>query len=203
MILRTANGRENTRFIKVKSLEVQDDGDKSLMVFDQPKDVQGTSFLSYSHVGKPDDQWFYLPALKRIKRISSKKKSGSFMGSEFSYEDLSSFELEKYTFKYLRDEDCGNGKPCFVVESYPTDKYSGYKRLISWIDQENYNSQKIEFYDKRDSLLKTMTVNEYKQYQDKYWRPITSTMQNNQTGKSTVLEWANIELGTGLKEEDF
>ena len=202
MILRTANGRENTRFIKVKSLEVQGDGDKSLMVFDQPKDVQGTSFLSFSHIDKPDDQWIYLPALKRIKRISSKKKSGSFMGSEFSYEDLSSFEVEKYDFKYLRDEQL-NGKDCFVIESYPKDKYSGYKRLVSWVDKADYNSQKIEFFDKRDELLKTMTVETYEKFNEKYWRPIKSVMQNVQTGKSTTLEWNSIALGTGLSPDDF
>jgi hypothetical protein len=104
MVLRSASGSENVRMIKIKSLEVTTDGDKSLMVFDEPKDVQGTSFLSFSHVNGPDDQWIYLPALKRVKRIASNKKSGSFMGSEFSYEDLSSFEPEKYSFKYLRDE---------------------------------------------------------------------------------------------------
>jgi len=202
MILRTASGRENTRFIKVKSLEVQGDGDKSLMVFDQPKDVQGTSFLSFSHIGKPDDQWIYLPALKRIKRISSKKKSGSFMGSEFSYEDLSSFEIEKYNFKYLRDEDI-DGKKHFVMESIPTDKYSGYSRLITWVEQDEFLTKKIEFYDKRNKLLKTMLVDEYKLYNDKFWRPIVSTMQNQQTGKSTILEWNSMALNTGLSETEF
>ena len=202
MILRTASGRENLRFIQVSSLEVQGDGDKSLMVFNQPKDVQGTSFLSFSHIGKPDDQWIYLPALKRIKRISSKKKSGSFMGSEFSYEDLSSFELEKYTFTYLREE-MYNGKKCHVLESVPTDKYTGYTKLISWLDQTDLNSQKIEFYDKRGELLKTMTVTTYEKFNDKFWRPTLSVMQNNQTGKSTSLVWKEIKLGTGLKEEDF
>ena len=97
MILRTPNGKENTRMIKIKSLEVQTDGDKSLMVFDEPKDVAGTAFLSFSHIDTPDDQWIFLPALKRVKRKASKKKSGSFMGSEFSYEDMSSLKLTNTT----------------------------------------------------------------------------------------------------------
>ena len=202
MILRTPNGKENTRMIKIKSLEVQNDGDKSLMVFDEPKDVAGTAFLSFSHIDTPDDQWIYLPALKRVKRIASKKKSGSFMGSEFSYEDLASFEIAKYDFKYLRDEDCSLGK-CYVVESYPKDKYSGYTKLISWIDQTEYRVAKIEFYDRKKSLLKIMTVEDYQKLEDKYWRPVTSSMVNKQTGKSTVLNWNNIRLKTGLTEEDF
>ena len=202
MILRTPNGKENTRMIKIKSLEVQTDGDKSLMVFDEPKDVAGTAFLSFSHIDTPDDQWIFLPALKRVKRIASKKKSGSFMGSEFSYEDMSSFEIDKYDFKYLRDEDCDLGK-CFVVESIPKDKYSGYTRLVSWIDQVEYRVSKIEFYDRKKSLLKVMSVNEYTKLEDKFWRPVSSSMQNKQTGKSTELVWSDIRLRTGLTEDDF
>lgn len=202
MILRTPNGKEHSRFIKVKSLEVQTDGDKSLMVFEEPKDVAGTAFLSFSHVDTPDDQWIFLPALKRVKRIASKKKSGSFMGSEFSYEDLSSFEIDKYDFKYLRDEEI-DGKKFFVIESYPKDKYSGYTRLVSWVDQAEYRTHKVEFYDRKKSLLKVMEVQEFQKLEDKFWRPVKSLMDNKQTGKSTALIWNNIRLKTGLTEDDF
>ncbi|CAA0105343.1 Uncharacterised protein [BD1-7 clade bacterium] len=205
MTLRTPSGKENVRNIKLKSLEVGDDGDKSLMVFEEPKDVAGTAFLSFSHIAEPDDQWIYLPALKRVKRISSKKKSGSFMGSEFSFEDLASFEVEKYDFKYLRDEPCGkdNKLTCFVLESTPRDKYSGYTKLISWVDQDEYRTQKTEFYDRKKSLLKVMTVNSYELIDGKFWRPSESLMENKQTGKSTQLQWNDILMGTGLTEGDF
>lgn len=203
MTLRTASGRENVRTISVKSLEVADDGDKSLMVFNEPKDVEGTAFLSFSHITGPDDQWIFLPALKRVKRISSNKKSGSFMGSEFSYEDLSSFEVEKYKFTYLRDEACGNGQTCHVIESIPTDKNSGYSKLISWIDTKELRSEKIEFYDRKNTLLKTMVIKEYKLYEDKFWRPVVSLMTNHQSGKSTELSWGELQLNVGLQESDF
>lgn len=202
MILRSANGNENTRLIQIKSLEVQSDGDKSLMVFNEPRDVQGTAFLSYSHIEGPDDQWIYLPALKRVKRIASKTKTGSFMGSEFSYEDLASFEVEKYDFKFLRDEACGEFT-CHVVESYPKDPYSGYTRLISWIENKDYRIQKIEFYDKKSALLKTMVVEKYELLEEKHWRPTHSVMTNHQTGNATELQWYNIKLKTGLGEADF
>jgi len=107
MILRNKRGDESTREIRVRTLEQLDDGDKSLTIFDKPADVRGTNFLTFTHKTGPDDQWLYLPALKRVKRISSRNKSGPFMGSEFAYEDLSSQEIEKYTYKYLRDEACG------------------------------------------------------------------------------------------------
>ncbi|MEW6601074.1 MAG: outer membrane lipoprotein-sorting protein, partial [Nitrospirota bacterium] len=104
MVLKNRHGQESTRIIRSQTLEVEGDGDKSLTIFDNPKDVQGTAFLNYTHKVGDDDQWLYLPALKRVKRISSRNKSGSFMGSEFSYEDISSQEIEKYTYKWVQNE---------------------------------------------------------------------------------------------------
>ena len=92
MELRNKQGDVSTRTIRIKTLEVTGDGDKSMSIFDKPADVKGTAFLTYSHAIKPDEQWLYLPALKRVKRINSKNKSGPFMGSEFAYEDLASQE---------------------------------------------------------------------------------------------------------------
>ncbi len=104
MLLRNKQGEESLRNMRTQSLEMENDGDKTLIVFDRPPDVKGTALLSYSHKTGPDDQWLYLPALKRVKRIASKNKSGPFMGSEFAYEDLSSQEIEKYTYKYIQDD---------------------------------------------------------------------------------------------------
>ncbi len=202
MILRNKQGEESTRDIRVKTLEQEDDGDKSLTIFDSPADVKGTAFLSFTHKTGPDDQWLYLPALKRVKRISSRNKSGPFMGSEFAYEDLSSQEVEKYTYKYLRDEPCGEME-CFVIERYPVDKYSGYTRQVVWIDKDEYRPQKIDYYDRKNSLLKTLSFGEYHQYLDRYWRAHRMFMQNHQTGKSTVLIWRDYRFQTGLTDRDF
>ncbi|MCW8854398.1 MAG: outer membrane lipoprotein-sorting protein, partial [Gammaproteobacteria bacterium] len=95
MELKNKQGDTSIRHVRVKNLEVADDGDKGMSIFDQPADVKGTAFLTYSHSLKADEQWLYLPSLKRIKRISSKNKSGPFMGSEFAYEDISSQEVDK------------------------------------------------------------------------------------------------------------
>jgi outer membrane lipoprotein-sorting protein len=202
MILRNKDGRESRRKIRIQSLEGIDDGDKSLTIFDEPKDVQGTAFLSFSHAIKPDEQWLYLPALKRVKRISSSNKSGPFMGSEFAYEDLSSFEIEKYSYKYLRD-DVVDGTKVFVVESTPLYQHSGYSRLETYIDQEEYRQLKIEYYDRNNQLLKTLTNSNWKQYLGKYWRAHKMVMENHQTGKSTELVWTNYEFQTGVDENDF
>ena len=121
MILRNKQGQESTREIRSKTLEVDGDGDKSLTVFDEPRDVKGTALLSFTHKVGPDDQWLYLPALKRVKRIASDNKSGPFMGSEFAYEDITSQEIDKYTYKFLRD-DTLDGMDVFVFERYTVDK---------------------------------------------------------------------------------
>lgn len=202
MVLRNKQGQESTREIKLKTLEVEGDGDKALTIFNKPRDVKGTAFLSFSHTDKADDQWLYLPALKRVKRISSRNKSGPFMGSEFSFEDLSSFEVEKYTYKYLGDEEV-NGQNTFKVEQYPVDENSGYTKRVVWIDQLEYRIQKIDFYDRKNSLLKTLSYDDYKQYLNKFWRPNVMNMVNHQSGKSTALKWSNYNFKTGLKDSDF
>ena len=202
MILRNKEGQESVREMRLKSLEQDNDGDKSLTIFDKPRDVKGTAFLSFSHIQTADDQWLFLPALKRVKRISSRNKSGPFMGSEFSFEDLTSFEVEKYSYKFLRDEQFA-GLDCFVVEQYPTDKFSGYTRRVVWIDKEHYRAIKVDFYDRKNSLLKTLTFEEYNQYLGKFWRAHRSTMDNHQTGKTTVLTYPGYNFNVGLKDSDF
>jgi len=202
MWLRNQQGQESTREIKMKSLEQVTDGDKSLTIFDKPKDVKGTAFLSFSHPLATDEQWLYLPALKRVKRISSRNKSGPFMGSEFAFEDLSSFELEKYSYKYL-GEDNSVGIDSFMVEQFPVDENSGYTRRVVWIDKQEYRTQKVEFYDRKNTLLKTLSYIDYKQYINQFWRPTSTLMVNHQNGKSTELKWSNYAFKTGLKDSDF
>lgn len=202
MTLRNKHGDETTRLIRIKTLEVTGDGDKSLSIFDTPADIKGTAMLTFSHKLDPDDQWLYLPALKRVKRISSRNKSGPFMGSEFAFEDLGSQETEKFKYKYLRDEVI-NGQDCFVVERFPLYKYSGYTRQEAWYDKKEYRLIKIVFYDRKNALLKTLDYSNYQKYLDKHWRAGKMHVNNHQTNKSTTLLWKNYKFKTGLSERDF
>ena len=202
MTLRNRHGQESRRELRISTLEVDGGGDKSLTLFDSPRDVKGTAFLSFTHATEPDDQWLYLPALKRVKRISSRNKSGSFMGSEFAYEDLSSQEVDKFRYKWLRDEAL-DGKQTTVVEYYPAYKDSGYTRQVVWIDSEIRRVVKAEYYDRKNALLKTLTMDGYGQYLDKHWRAETMHMVNHQTGKSTTIEWSDYRFDTGLTDRDF
>ena len=202
MILRNKQGQESKRELRLKVLEVAQDGDKNLFVFDRPRDVKGTAFLVHTHRSEPDDQWLYLPALKRVKRISSSNQSGSFMGSEFSYEDMGTPEVEKFKYRLLRYEPCGNLE-CSVLERIPTNKDSGYSRQLVWQDRGEYRTMKVEYYDRRNAHLKTMVAEGYKKYLEKFWRGSKITMTNHLTGKSTELHWSDYKFGQNLKSGDF
>jgi outer membrane lipoprotein-sorting protein len=202
MVLRNRHGEESVRLIRVTNLEMDGDGDKGLTVFDSPRDIKGTAFLSYSHSLVRDEQWIYLPALKRVKRISSSNKSGPFMGSEFAYEDISSFEIPKYSYLYLHDEML-DGNDCYVLELRPQYKHSGYTKSHVWVDKAEYRIQKVDYYDRKNSLLKIQRYLDYQLYLEKYWRAHTVTMDNQQNGKSTTLHWQNFQFRTGLTADDF
>ncbi len=202
MILRNRQGEVSERALRVRTLEVEGDGDKSLIIFDFPADVKGTAFLSYTHATEPDDQWLFLPALKRVKRISSANKSGPFMGSEFAYEDISSQEVEKYSYRYVNDESV-DGQQAYVLDRFPQYKHSGYSKQKVWIDKEHYRVLKVEYYDRKGAHMKSLSLTDYRQYLSKYWRAQQMHMVNHQNGKSTTLLWGGYVFKGGLTERDF
>ena len=144
----------------------------------------------------------YLPALKRVKRISSRNKSGPFVGSEFAFEDITGQELNKYEHVWLRTETFA-GLACDVIDRTPRYENSGYTKQIAWIDQADHQLRKIEFYDRKGSLLKTLTYEDYRLYDGKYWRALIFRIVNHQNGKSTDLIYDEYEFGIGLADRDF
>ena len=208
MVLRNQAGKESRRVFRSMVLErpSPDVGDKSVMVFVQPRDIRGVSLLTHDHAEpKNDDQWLYLPSIKRVKRISSSKRTGKFVASEFSYEDLGSSGIDDHHYKWLRNEPCPNDESwtCFVTESYPRNRKSGYSKRVVWIDTEEYRLHYMEFHNRRGDLEKTLTYGSYRQYLGKYWRVDRMTMVNAQTGKSTEMIWSDYRLRTGLTARDF
>ena len=204
MILRNAAGQESTRELRITTLEVPDEdvGDKSLVIFDSPRDIDGTALLSHAKILEPDNQWLFLPALKRVKRISSANKSGPFVGSEFAFEDFTALELNKYSYQYVREETV-DGMAMDVVERKPLYKNSGYTRQVSWIDREVFQIRKVEFYDRKGALLKILTLSDYREYDGGVWRTHRMNMINHQTGKSTDLIYSGYVFKTGLDDNDF
>ena len=202
MTLTDSNGYQRVRKLLINSLEITNDGDKNLFVFEAPKHIKGSALLSLSHTRDADEQWLYLPALKRIKRIASDNKSGPFMGSEFAYEDLTSFEVDNYEYRYIGEEDCRGGK-CHLLEQIPTYNKSGYQRRIVWQDDSQSRIWKIAFYDHNNELLKTLRSRDFSMYHGKYWRPKVLSMENHQTGRTTTLIYEDYQFNTGLRDADF
>ncbi len=203
MVLRNSRGAATRRALRIAQLEIPNDGDKLLVVFDTPKPIRGTALLSHGHKVLPDDQWLYLPAVKRVKKIASSNKSGPFLSSEFAYEDLIAQEVEKYSYR-LVGGDTLDGAACFVVERKPVDAHSGYSRQLVWLDEAELRVQQIEYFDRRDDKLKTLTVSDYRLHAERFWKAAHMQMVNHQTGKSTALHWRNYRFATGLHEErDF
>ncbi len=208
MILRNSQGSSVERELDLKQLEVPEGGDKLMVVFNTPKAIQGTALLSHGQLTREDDQWLYLPAVKRVKKIASRNRSGPFLGSEFSYEDLSTQEVVKYSYDFLREEPCGEAQ-CFVVERKPgPNLYSGYLRQIFWIDTEHYRTLKVDYYNRGDRLTKTLIASDFKQFaipsapaQSGIWKPERMLMSNLVTGKSTELVWSDFRFGVGLSDE--
>lgn len=208
MVLRNAVGQETSRELSFQTLERADNtvGDKSVVVFHTPADVEGTALLSHARILEPDDQWLYLPALARVRRISSANKSGPFVGSEFAFEDFTAVELNKYEHNYVSSGDVeigGETMTVDIVERFPRYENSGYSRQVSYIDQDIYQIRRIEFFDRRGDLLKTLDLTDYREYGDGIWRAHALTMTNHQTGKSTELVYSAYEFGVGLTDNDF
>jgi outer membrane lipoprotein-sorting protein len=198
------NSRGDQRVRTIKQF-VKDFGkmEKSIMFFVSPADVRNTSFMnwSYDEAGKDDDQWIYLPALKKVKRISSDSKSDYFMGSDFTYDDLGDRHPTEDNHKLLREETI-DGETCYVVESIPKDDEYMYSRTVTWIIKDKSIGLKKKFYDEDEELLKTLTNKKYEKIKG-YWTILSSEMFNVQKDHTTKMELANVKLDTGIPTNKF
>jgi len=201
MILKNAQGDANIRKLEMKKIEGEN-GDKSLLTFLYPNDLKDTKLLSFEVIGDDDKQWLYLPAIKRVKRISSRNKSGSFMASEFSYEDISSQNYKNYT--YPRDAKVVKraGLEYFEIVRVPKDKHSGYSKQIVYIDTKEYLAHFGEYFDKNKRLLKKIKFENYVKLNG-VWRVHKIVIDNVQNSKSSSLSWDSDEIKVGLTKRDF
>ena len=202
MALINSRGDKRVREIR-QFMKDFDDVEKKVMFFESPADVRNTSFMnwSYTTVGKDDDQWIYLPALKKVKRISSDSKGDYFMGSDFTYDDLGDRHPSSDTHTVI-DEESVNDEPCYVVESVPTEEEYIYGRTVSWIVADRWVVVKKDFYDADDELLKTLTVDEYGDI-DGHWVVTGSTMHHVQRDHTTTMALDDIQLDTGISDGKF
>jgi outer membrane lipoprotein-sorting protein len=201
MTLTNKSGEQRVRKLQ-QYIKLYDGDEKKVMFFLAPADVRGTSFMNWSYAdGRDDDQWIYLPALRRTKRISSDSKSDSFMGSDFTYDDLGDRHPSEDTHQLLREETI-DGKACYVVESTPKDEAYAYSKIVSWVLKENFMGAKREFYDEDGDLLKTLTVIKYDKV-DGFWTILETEMKNVQKKHKTEMKFENIQFNQGIPDSKF
>lgn len=202
MTLMVPGRGESVRQMSISALETDGDGDMSLTEFDLPRDLDGTKFLSHSFAVQPDDQWLYLPSSGQVRRISSRNKSGAFLGSEFTYEDLTSFKVGKYTYEYAREESFAD-LPCHVIQQVPVYDHTGYGAVNVWLDTEHLRPLKAEFTNRAGAHFKTLTFTDYTLYQGQFWRAHTAAMTNLTNGRETTMRFDQIAFGVGLDPSQF
>ncbi len=201
MTLINKSGQTRVRKIQQFTKDLGDT-EKSIMFFLSPADVKNTSFMNWSYDSdKADDQWIYLPALKKVKRISSDSKSDYFMGSDFTYDDLGDRKLDADVHKLLREETV-DGVECYVVESVSKDEDYMYSKTVTWIRKSNFVGLKKEFYDEDEELLKTLSIKNLKEI-DGIWVITRSEMENVQKNHKTTMELSSIKINTGVPASKF
>ena len=202
MTLINKSGKERVRKIKQFTKDMGD-MEKSIMFFQSPADVKNTSFMNwtYDDESKSDDQWIYLPALKKTKRISSDSKSDYFMGSDFTYDDLGDRKLDDDTHELLREETI-DGVAYYVVESTPKDEDYMYTKTITWIRKDSFIGLKKEFYDEDEDLLKTLHIKKFEKISG-FIIITNSEMHNVQKDHKTKMVLSDIKINTGISDSKF
>jgi outer membrane lipoprotein-sorting protein len=201
LVVQKGNGTPQIRQIKTNVLDTPD-GDRLLLELKSPADVMGMVFLIFSQKFKEDDIWIYIPDLRRVRRGSSQNKGSSFLGSEWNREDFNRSEPEKFTYRYIRDEDF-SGQSCYLVERYPVEKNSQYSREIMWIDKKEFRILKVDWFNQKDIHVKTLLYNDYKLYDEKFWRPDEQVMLNHVNGEKSRSIYKDWKFDTGLNKRLF
>lgn len=193
MQLNVENGKSLQRQIRQYVVEQPQDFERSIGVFKTPADVKGSKMLMYAHADHADDQWLFLPALNRPKRIANENKSGAFFGSEIAFEDLGTAKLKKMEHHLVREEKY-RGRDYYVLRSTPASKYSSYSAVEILIDKVTYLDGEIRYFDKKGQLYKVNAA-DYRQFKkNTVWLPVRQVMKNVQNGRTTVMTWSNYDF---------
>lgn len=200
MSLINPKGKIRVRTISVHKKEYDNDT-KQVMIFSKPADVKGVGYLSISHKnGGEDDRWLYMPALKKVRRISGSGSGDSFMGSDFSYDDMGGHQLNDYDYTLLGTESI-NGRAAWKIEIVPHTKKQ-YSKSVTWIDQETLLYLKSEFYDKQDRQIKLLIAEDI-QNENGFWIAKKMTMENVQTKHKTIIKTMKTKYNINISDSIF
>ena len=203
MVLTAKNGAVTERVMDQYSKKDAKGNNRAIIVFQDPASVRGTRFLTIENPGKDNDQWIFLPSLGKVRRIAASEGSGSFMGTDFSYDDISSVDrnTDLDSHKILREEKL-NGKDCYVVESTPRDAGYQYSKMIQWIDKDGFVPYKVELYDKKGNQVKLLEILELREVQGRQAIMITR-MSTLAAGTSTSLNVQALKYDDPIPEGVF
>ncbi len=203
MTIINKRGKKRVRQLQSFSMDVGKDK-KTLMFFQYPGDVKGTGFLTwdYDKIGKDDDKWLYLPAMRKVRRISgASAKKDYFMGTDFTYDDMGDRNIDEDTHKLLGEATI-NGHECWKIESTTKDKRDLFSKKVTWLRKDILIPEKVDFYDRMGKLHRQMVMDKVEKNKQ-YWVILKMTMTNVQKNHKTIIEFTNMELDQPMKENKF
>jgi outer membrane lipoprotein-sorting protein len=199
---REREGELSTRYVE----EEADETAQRYYHFTSPQDIRDTSLLIHEHPQSQDDIWLYLPYLSKTRRIAGSAKKNSFVGTQYSFADLTSFEHARYEHEIESEEACAE-QQCWVLSSIPKeDDYAreiGYSRLRSWVEQGTFKIVKIEYYDAAKALLKTQQLSQFAVVGEGQYLALKRLMQNHRKAQSSVIEFSNTDFEADFIDDDF
>lgn len=201
MRLVNAQGSTRERAMNMWRINSGTGGDQRyLITFDTPADVRGMGFLVWKYAKKEDDRWLYFPALKAVKRVAADDKRSSFVGSDFTYEDISGRDLDEETHALLKQENLGD-RPAYVVESKPKSAAT-YAKRVSWVDRDRWLPLKEEYYDTEGKLQRTFKADKVEEVGG-HWTVTARSMVNAQTGHRSEVVFTSVRYDAGLSDDMF
>jgi hypothetical protein len=203
MVITAKDGSTSERVIDQYAKDDPRGNARTVIVFQRPANVAGTRFLTMDNAAGDSDRWIFLPALGKVRRIAASESGGSFMGTDFSYDDISATDreigLDAHT---LLREEALNGINCYVIQSVPKDTGYPYSKTISWIDKQNSLLYKSELYDRRGTLVKLLEMSEYKEIQGQL-TPMQMKISTLAAGSSTIIFMDIIKYNDPIPETVF
>ncbi|HMU90343.1 MAG: outer membrane lipoprotein-sorting protein [Pseudomonadales bacterium] len=200
--IRTADGSEHVRRVHMRFLERENSSDRRMMIMENPDDQKGMALLTISNPTGLDDQWLFDTTQKQVRRVSQNHIGTPFAGTDLNFEDLSLQNIDRYDYGFLGEEKL-SGHDCYIVVRRPKYPYSSNGKLVTWVDKAHYYPVKIDYYDRHDTLVKTLTLFDYQQYDDRFWRAGRMELVNHLTAVRTTLQWSGYRFNVGLSEHDF
>ena len=202
MRLTAKGGQERTRELTMlrKNYGLPGGNQKYFIYFFKPSDVRDMTFMVYKYPAKDDDRWLFVSSINLVQRIAASDSRSSFVGSDFTYEDVSGRDVESDEHKLVKDEACG-GRECHVIESVPKGG-TNYSKKVSWIDKASLLPMKEEYYDVRGELDRTFTSDEV---MDVEGHPTVTkrTMKNLKSGHRTEAAFEGVKYDVGIKDDFF